>query len=326
MPENVNFEQPLKEELITDPTLIDAARKGADVYCGYCGSRNPADAASCSTCGADLTEGTKRSAGQTYSGVTAPVGETIRCNVCGTENDIKNLSCISCGSSLQTTAEIETPGQAGNAVPVKGKGGKGCLIAFILLILAAILGMLFMTSKSESKSVVVSDTTWATSQEVLGLVERRASAWRDAVPSNGQIIQCSERVREKSDTYVSGSEEVCGQPYFVDRGNGFSEKVQDCYYQVYDDYCSYRYQGWDVISVLSDQGNDLNPVLPHTSLGNNQRLGSQSVSYTVKFTDASGQVYTYTPSSLEEYREFAVNDRYSLELNGFGSIVKMEKQ
>lgn len=326
MPENVKFEQPIKEELISDQALIDEAKKGPDVFCGYCGSRNPSTAGSCSTCGADLNEGTKRSAGTAYHTSSVAQSSTIQCSVCGAENDIGNLTCTSCGSSLQTTAKIESDASSAQTTPPKAGTGKGCMIAIVLLILAAIIGFFLMTSKKNSQSVVVSNTTWQTSLQVLGLIDKQASAWHDSIPGSSRIINCSERVRERSDTYVSGSEEVCEEPYYVDKGNGFSEKVQDCYYEVYDDYCTYAYQDWDVISVLSDQGNDINPLIPKTSLTEDQKLGDQSVSFSISFTDSSGKIYTYVPSSLEEYQQFAVNDHYTIELNGFGSIVNMEKQ
>lgn len=326
MPENVKFEQPIKEEIISDQALIDEAKEGPDVFCGYCGSRNPAAAGSCSTCGADLNEGTKRSAGATYHTSDVVHSNTIRCNVCGVENDISNLTCASCGSPLQTTLKIEPDTPAQQPTPPKAGMGKGCMIAIVLFVLAAIIGFFLMTSKKEARSVVVSNTAWQTSIQVLGLIDKQASTWRDSIPGNSRIINCSERVRERSDTYVSGSEEVCEEPYYVDKGNGFSEKVQDCYYEIYDDYCTYAYQDWDVISVLSDQGNDVNPLIPKTSLTENQKLGDQFVSYSISFADSTGKIYTYVPSSLEEYQQFDINDRYTIELNGFGSIVKMEKQ
>lgn len=326
MPENVKFEQPIKEEIISDQALIDDAKKGPDIFCGYCGSRNPAAAGSCSTCGADLNEGTRRSAGTAYRTSDAAHSNTIRCNVCGVENGISNLTCASCGSPLQTTLKIEPDTPAQQPTPPKAGMGKGCMIAIVLLVLAAIIGFFLMTSKKEALSVVVSNTAWQTSIQVLGLIDKQASTWRDSIPGDSRIINCSERVRERSDTYVSGSEEVCEEPYYVDKGNGFSEKVQDCYYEIYDDYCTYAYQDWDVISVLSDQGNDVNPLIPKTSLTENQKLGDQSVSYSISFADSTGKIYTYVPSSLEEYQQFDINDRYTIELNGFGSIVKMEKQ
>lgn len=53
-PENVQFQRAAEEKLITDEKAVAAAKAGADIHCGFCGTRNPATAATCSQCGADL--------------------------------------------------------------------------------------------------------------------------------------------------------------------------------------------------------------------------------------------------------------------------------
>ena len=62
-PENVQFERAAEEKLVTDQKEIQAAAAGADIYCAFCGTRNPAGAKVCSQCGADLTEGKARESG-----------------------------------------------------------------------------------------------------------------------------------------------------------------------------------------------------------------------------------------------------------------------
>ena len=138
--------------------------------------------------------------------------------------------------------------------------------------------------------------------------------------------KCSQKVRDQSDTYVSGSEEVCGEPYYVDKGNGYSEKVQDCHYEIYDDYCTYIYQDWDVINVAKASGSDANPSLPVVNLITNERRGNEAISYSVSLQDSNGETYKYSPSSLQEYQSFEVNAEYLIEVNGVGSIVQLEKK
>ncbi len=43
--------------------MAKIASAGADIHCGFCGTRNPATATICSQCGADLKEGKARQAG-----------------------------------------------------------------------------------------------------------------------------------------------------------------------------------------------------------------------------------------------------------------------
>src|SRR5512145_2330994 len=83
-PENVQFELPSEQKIVTDETSIKAAQAGADIHCGFCGTRNPATAATCSQCGADLKEGKARAAGGELQ--AAPAVVTVLCTNCGERN------------------------------------------------------------------------------------------------------------------------------------------------------------------------------------------------------------------------------------------------
>ena len=50
-PEDVKFELPSEQKLVKDEAAINSAKAGADIHCGFCGTRNPATAATCSQCG-----------------------------------------------------------------------------------------------------------------------------------------------------------------------------------------------------------------------------------------------------------------------------------
>ncbi len=327
MPKDVKFEQPIKEELVQDKEKIEAAKAGPDINCGYCGARNPATAKVCVNCGASLSEGEAREAGQVYAVREEPAPETIKCEVCGTENPISNLACSSCGSPLQTSHLPETaaqqaqPAGAGSGRKKGGVAGIGCALIAILLLIAAY----FLFIKTDQATAIVTGTQWRTQVEILALMEKRGQDWQDSIPSYGTISSCSERVRRTSDNYIAGAEEVCGAPYMVDRGNGYSEKVQDCEYKVYDDYCTYTYQDWDVYDVKTAAGSDGTPRLPQVSLYGNQKQGGQSASYQI-FLSSDSDTYTYTPSSLSEYQSFQKGDEYIIEVNALGSLVSLEKK
>ena len=324
MPEDVVFEHPVKEELVTDESKIAEAKAGADIYCGFCGNRNPASAKNCTSCGASLEDGESRESGKTYQVESASAPEKVICSVCGTENPADNLACISCGSPLNTTVEQKPVSQKPAAS--SKKSGPGCLIGGIILVVLAIAAIYFLFIRTQSDTAVITGTNWQTSVEVLGLVNKQGSDWYDKIPSSGNVQNCSQKVRDQSDTYVSGSKEVCGQAYYVDKGNGYSEKVQDCYYEIYDDYCTYTYQDWGVINVARASGSNAYPSQPVVNLINNQRRGNEVVSYSVTLQDSNGETYQYTPSSLQEYQSFEVNAEYSIEINGVGSIVKLERK
>ena len=81
-PDNVKFQRAADEKIIADEKAVNAAKAGADIHCGFCGTRNPANATTCSQCGADLKEGKAREAGQLLQAApSAP--KVVKCTNCG---------------------------------------------------------------------------------------------------------------------------------------------------------------------------------------------------------------------------------------------------
>ena len=85
-PEDVKFEQAVRQELITDEEKLAQAEAGADIHCPYCGARNPAGAETCSQCGGDLVEGVQRESGQVVGAFVSGPEKIIKCPRCGAEN------------------------------------------------------------------------------------------------------------------------------------------------------------------------------------------------------------------------------------------------
>src|SRR6266508_16886 len=114
-PENVQFEQPVEQKMVTDENAIKAAQAGADIHCPFCGTRNPATAKVCSQCGADLKEGRARQSGRVMVPVQS-IPKTVTCKNCNTENPSTNKVCSKCGAPLpQAIAESPASGAAGTA-------------------------------------------------------------------------------------------------------------------------------------------------------------------------------------------------------------------
>ena len=63
-PENVQFEAPAEKKLVSEEKAKELRDRGADIHCGFCGTRNPSTAKTCSQCGADLSEGKARQSGR----------------------------------------------------------------------------------------------------------------------------------------------------------------------------------------------------------------------------------------------------------------------
>lgn len=144
MGQEVKFDQSANAQVIKDEAVIEKAKKGPDIYCAYCGNRNPAGSKNCTRCGADLSEGVERSHGQQYvEQKRSPEAAPLICPACGSENPANALKCKNCGNTLSTGSvetierQKETP-----VTPAKGKGcGKpGCLFIIIAIVVIALIG------------------------------------------------------------------------------------------------------------------------------------------------------------------------------------------
>ena len=348
MSEDVKFEQQTNAGMIKDEKVIEKAKQGPDVYCAYCGNRNPAGTKVCTRCGADLSEGKEREHGTQHSAHLddQQKKETVICPACGAENSADALKCRSCGTPLNTSQqkeEIPPTGQANAGSANKGCGGRGCVFIIILIVIFGVIGMFllngcgsggisnnsFFTGNQgmDSNTVldaVVSSQTWQTAVQVIGPVDSRESGWRDNVPSDARNLRCENRKRYTSQNEVANSVEVCGTPYAIDMGNGYEQFVQDCVYDVYDSYCEYTISKTDVIDTAKASGSGPNPESPFVD--SKYRTGNQSVSYTVQLRDENGKTYTLNPSSLNEYRDYTVGTEYMIEVNSRGRIVNMERK
>ena len=107
-PDNVQFQRAADEKIITDQKVVEVAKAGADIHCGFCGTRNPATATTCSQCGGDLKEGKARQAGQVLQAAPA-APKVINCTNCGTENPGSERTCAKCGSPLQRAVAVVVP-------------------------------------------------------------------------------------------------------------------------------------------------------------------------------------------------------------------------
>jgi ribosomal protein L40E len=326
-PADVKFELPKHQALITDEAAKAKAAAGADIHCPYCGTRNPAGTKTCSHCGGDLTEGKARESGQVLGAYESGPEAKVACPHCGTLNPETARVCVNCGGSMK----LEEPAMPVSAPTVptaqsKPKYGLYAVVALAVLLLCGVIGYLvFLSGRREAVSAVVQDVRWERSIPILGLVPVQYSDWQDEIPADAPIESCQEEIRRTSSEPEPNSVEVCGTPYTVDTGGGYAEVVQDCEYQVYDQYCSYTVEEWRQVDTATLSGNDLSPVWPEPQLSSEQRLGDQTTeTYTVLFA-AGDQTFTYQTSDLELFQQLQTGSEWQLELNGFGDIVTIEE-
>jgi hypothetical protein len=313
-PENVKFQRAADEKLVTDENVAAAAKAGADIHCGFCGTRNPATAATCSQCGGDLAEGKKRQAGGLMQAAPTPP-KAVNCTNCGFENPGTARTCKQCGAPLSTTAALKPlAAQAGASAAAPTQPQKinwllfGGIGAFLVLCCIAVVALFFVPSKSLQGTV--ENVYWQTS---VPLQEVRAVDYSNQAgspPSDAYNVSCH-----------TESEQVC-EDRTVDQGNGFAEVVTECYDQS-TDYCSYTVDEWTTIQSYDLSGYDLYPQYDQPATYSSQRLGNPSEQFTVTFSTSSGQ-QTYSPDSVSEFQQFQIGSTWTIKLNALGSVISVE--
>jgi ribosomal protein L40E len=311
-PENVKFQRAADEKVVTDEKALTAAKAGADIHCGFCGTRNPATAATCSQCGGDLKEGKARQAGQTLQAAPPPP-KAITCGNCGTENPGTAQTCKQCGAPLkrETPPVQPPPPPASKPAPPKKTNWLllgGIAAALVACCIAAI--MLFAIPSKSVKGTVV-DLQWQTSvpvQEIRAVDYYNKSG---SAPSGAYNVSCQTQ-----------SEEVCEEKT-VDQGNGFAEVVQECHTES-EQYCDYTLDEWTTIQTYTLDGSDNNPVYENPSVTGDQRLGPTSETLSVVFSIPDGQK-TYSPASVSEFQQFEMGSVWTLNMNAMGGVMSVER-
>jgi hypothetical protein len=311
-PENVEFLQPAEQKLVTEAKSIEAAKAGADIHCGFCGTRNPATATVCSQCGADLKEGKARHSGRVMQ--PAPAGpKTVNCTNCGTENPSANTVCLKCGAPLpRAIAPQPVTVQPRKAPPAAPKKAPWLLLGGIaaMLLCACFAAWYFFVAPAVSLEATVTDILWQTSVPLQEQSEVRHNDEAGSPPSDAYDVSCR-----------NGTEQICEQKT-VDRGNGYAEIVEECHDQT-TQYCSYTMTEWETIQMYTLDGHDLFPVYADPSIASGQRTGSPSEDYTVYFDTAQG-IKTYSPGDLDEFQQFQVGSVWTLKLNRADAILSVE--
>ena len=324
-PENVKFEQAGHQELIKDQAEIEKAKAGPDIHCAFCGTRNPAGSPTCSQCGADLVQGIRREIGQVVGAFSTGPVKQVACPNCSALNPETALKCAQCGASMTREPQAAplpmTPPAAVRSKPNLLMIGLGVAVAMICV--CAVAWFLMSSLSTEGKNSSVQGVHWATSIALEALQPVTHQDWRDEIPANAEVGSCTQKLHNTQDEPAPNSNKVCGTPYTVDSGSGFGEVKQDCYYEVYQDYCEYTVKEWVRVELLTLEGNDLSPVWPQAQLASDQRAGERSQVYTIYFETPDGQ-YSYTTSDLDLFQQCQVGSEWILNINGFGQVVSIE--
>jgi ribosomal protein L40E len=324
-PENVQFELPSEQKMVKEEEKIKAAQAGADIHCGFCGTRNPVTAETCSQCGADLKEGKARESGRVMQ-APPPQPKVVTCTRCGTENPGANSTCSNCGAPLprvtpaqpvaQPAARASTsPAGLTPAASLNAKTNNkrnlfvfGGIFACLAVVCVTVLALFVFPSATVEATVT--DVHWQTNVPVQEIREVSYSNERGNPPSDAYNISCRDE-----------SQEVCEEKT-IDKGNGFSEVVQECHTET-EQYCSYTVDEWQTIQTYALEGNDLYPVYENPNYSSDQRLGQQSEELSVTFSTEKGNKI-YTPGSVSEFQQFDIGSVWTMKLNVMGGVVGVE--
>ena len=311
MSEQDQFDLPAQQAPITDKDELAKAQQGkADTHCPYCGARNPADAKNCSQCGGDLMAAQARRAGRVLGAHRTDPAPDVKCPACGIDNPAGAAKCKQCGSPM--TAAPKPASRAASA----RSGGIG-IVGVVALV--AIAGLFILLTRTSDTSARVSAVNWERSIQVMELRPVEHQDWKDLVPSDARLGQCTEKVRRTQADSAPNAEKVCGTPYAIDQGDGSAKVVQDCQYNVKDQWCAYTVNEWMSVDAVVARGDDLQPAWPEPALAAGQREGERADKYEVVFS-ADGKGYRYAVTTAEEFARFAIGSLWTLKVNGLGGV------
>jgi ribosomal protein L40E len=321
-PDNVKFQRAANEKIVTDEKAVEAAKAGADIHCGFCGTRNPSTAATCSQCGGDLKEGKARQPGQVLDAAPTIPLKPVTCTNCGSENPGGERVCNKCGSPLpRVTAPATSQPSSGQTpttpvsapIPAQRVKINRWIFASIgaLFLICCVAFVVLFAIPSKSVKGTVTDLQWQTSVPVQEVQAVNYSNERGSAPSGAYDVSCH-----------TNDQEVCEEKT-VDQGNGYAEIVKDCHTES-EEYCSYTKDEWTTIQTYTLDGNDNFPVYENPSLAGDQRLGAVTESLTVLFITPGGEE-SYSSDSVSEFQQFEVGSVWNLKLNAMGGVLDAEK-
>jgi ribosomal protein S27E len=241
----------------------------------------------------------------------------VKCRYCGTLNPADAKKCKTCGSALAT------PVAAPAAVAAPQTGGFGILpIIVIGVVIIACIGFALLSGRTTDTVGAVRSVAWQRSISVLEQRPVQHEDWKDKVPAGAKLGACRQEVRRTQDEPAPGAQKVCGTPYTVNEGNGVGKVVQDCRYNIPDDFCEYTSNEWLRVDAVVAQGSNNTPQWPNPALNATRRLGNRDESYTVILV-AGDKTYTYNPRDAGEYARFTPGSKWTLKINGLGMVTSV---
>ena len=323
-PEDVEFQQAAQEVLIEDQAEIAQAKVGPDVHCPYCNARNPGDAKFCGACGGDLAGAKARESGRVVGAHRAGPAEEIICPACSTPNLPTAHRCANCGGSLAVEKpQPPSPISDEKMAPKKKIGFSGISIAALVLCILVVVVVMALGLRTKDIIGEVQVVQWTRVIPILALGPVENEGWFDEIPPDADLGDCRSEYHHTQDEPTVNSIEVCGTPYTVDTGSGLGEVVEDCVYEVYEDWCTYTQMDWITVDTVTSSGHDLNPLWPDITLSEGQVEGDGEEEYQVVF-QTDERTHSFETDDYNQFSQFEVGSRWILTVNTFNTVVSVE--
>lgn len=309
---------------VRDPAALATARAGADWTCQFCGGDNRATDEICRGCSAPRGEAEERATRVVRHDYGPP----------------------------QAPKPVASAGPAPPALPAKTKRSRGRMAwgCLALVVVGALLGL--WLTRPKPATLVVSGLSWERSVEVEARVVEQGEAWSDELPdgamvlSRTQVADGEERVevgtekRTVQERVQVGTEKVkVGER---DLGNGYFEDVYEDrpVYEMQErvvdepvyrqrpkmrERARYTLQSWKTVrSERAGGARDRRPSWPPLRLGPDERAGQRNETFSVHFTAADGEAWTYEAESEAEWSGFRVGGAYRVDLGRGGKVRSVE--
>ncbi|HWL86301.1 MAG TPA: hypothetical protein VNO21_10890, partial [Polyangiaceae bacterium] len=195
------------------------------------------------------------------------VGADVLCPSCGNASSRAARCCGNCGGSLTGGRDVALvqapqappPPQWQSASPPTSTWKWKVQYTFVILgaVLALFAGTCAFVFHKRSGAFEVKETHWERNITVEQLDMKRDSAWCDAVPSDGRIL---DRHDEERSTKQIPDGQTCTTTK-KDQGNGTYKEVQECKpkyksQSVYDKKCDFEAPRWVTLRTEKAQGGD----------------------------------------------------------------------
>lgn len=319
--EDVRFYLPDNAREVTEAAELARAQAGPDWICPYCAGDNPAANAFCSGCGAPRDGAASR---QVVEHRDAPVPPPA-------------------------------PPPLPQPVVSQAKGGrlkKGCGIGCLGLLL--LIGLFWFLGRPREATLTVDGFAWERTVQIEALRTVTEEAWEGSLPAGARAVSRSRQVhhtnrvqtgterktRTVTEQVQTGTERVkvgtrdLGNGYFEDvyedrpvyQDRSHEESYDEPVYRedpVYAVKVRYEIDKWLPAREEKAAGQDRSVGWPGERLAANERPGTRTETYEVRFRDEEGKPCVFKTTDEAEWRRFEPGGSYRASVRPGGEVERI---